>query len=94
MSDVTHLLDAAADGELLPLVSAELRSLAATRMAVERPDHTLDATARVHEANLRLVGRARQRVHRGTKARRTQVDSSPPVQIRIRSTSSRVISSA
>src|SRR4051812_14552154 len=61
MSDVTRLLDAAAAGEphaaadLLPLVYAELRRLAAARMAAERPDHTLDATALVHEAYLRLV---------------------------------------
>jgi RNA polymerase sigma factor (TIGR02999 family) len=61
MSDVTRLLDAAAAGEphaaaeLLPLVYAELRRLAAARMAAERADHTLDATALVHEAYLRLV---------------------------------------
>jgi RNA polymerase sigma factor (TIGR02999 family) len=40
--------------QLLPLVYDELRQLAATRMAVERPDHTLDATALVHEAYLKL----------------------------------------
>ncbi|MFO0848288.1 MAG: ECF-type sigma factor [Gemmataceae bacterium] len=62
MSDVTHLLDAAAAGdpkaagELLPLVYAELRKLAAARLAAERPGQTLDATALVHEAYLRLVG--------------------------------------
>jgi RNA polymerase sigma factor (TIGR02999 family) len=62
MSPVTRLLDAAAAGdpnaahELLPLVYDELRKLAATRMANERPDHTLDSTALVHEAYLRLVG--------------------------------------
>ena len=62
MSDVTRLLDAAAAGEaqaaaeLLPLVYEELRRLAAARLAAERPDHTLDATALVHEAYLRLVG--------------------------------------
>jgi RNA polymerase sigma factor (TIGR02999 family) len=61
MSDVTHLLDAAVAGdrqaaaELLPLVYDELRRLAAARMAAERPGHTLDATALVHEAYLRLV---------------------------------------
>jgi hypothetical protein len=37
-------------------VYAELRELTAARMAGERPDHTLDATALVHEAYLRLVG--------------------------------------
>jgi RNA polymerase sigma factor (TIGR02999 family) len=62
MSDVTRLLDAAqagdrtAAGALLPLVYDELRTLAAARMAQEQPGHTLDATALVHEAYLRLVG--------------------------------------
>src|SRR3954471_14925677 len=62
MADVTRLLDAAAAGDrraaadLLPLVYEELRTLAAARMASEAPGHTLDATALVHEAFLRLVG--------------------------------------
>jgi RNA polymerase sigma factor (TIGR02999 family) len=62
MSNVTRLLDAAAAGdrraaaELLPLVYDELRQLAAARMAAEAPGHTLQATALVHEAYLRLVG--------------------------------------
>jgi RNA polymerase sigma factor (TIGR02999 family) len=62
MSDVTRLLDAAAAGDrkaaadLLPLVYDELRKLAAGRIAVEAPDHTLQPTALVHEAYLRLVG--------------------------------------
>ena len=62
MSDLTHLLDAAAKGDrqaasaLLPLVYDELRRLAAARMAVEAPGHTLNATALVHEAYLRLLG--------------------------------------
>ncbi|MFO0808692.1 MAG: ECF-type sigma factor [Gemmataceae bacterium] len=62
MSDVTRLIDAAAAGDrqaaadLLPLVYDELRCLAAARMAAESPGHTLDATALVHEAYLRLVG--------------------------------------
>ena len=62
MSEVTRLLDAAAAGDrkaaadLLPLVYDELRRLAAARMAAETPGHTLDATALVHEAYLRLVG--------------------------------------
>jgi RNA polymerase sigma factor (TIGR02999 family) len=62
MSDVTRLLGAAARGdpqaaaELLPLVYDELRKLAAARMANETPDHTLQPTALVHEAYLRLVG--------------------------------------
>src|SRR4051812_49688100 len=61
MPDLTRLLDAAAGGDkqaaadLLPLVYGELRRLAAARMAAERSDHTLDATALVHEAYLRLV---------------------------------------
>ena len=62
MADVTHLIEAAQTGdrkaaaELLPLVYDELRKLAAARMAAENPGHTLDATALVHEAYLRLVG--------------------------------------
>ena len=64
MSDVTRILDAAAAGDrqatsdLLPLVYDELRKLAVTRMAAEAPGHTLDATALVHEAYLRLAGPA------------------------------------
>jgi RNA polymerase sigma factor (TIGR02999 family) len=62
MSEVTRLLDAAAAGDrkaaadLLPLVYDELRKLAAARLADERPGQTLQATALVHEAYLRLVG--------------------------------------
>ena len=62
MPDLTRLLDAAAVGDrraaadLLPLVYDELRRLAAARMAAERPGQTLDATALVHEAYVRLVG--------------------------------------
>ncbi len=62
MPDVTRLLGAAQAGDrkaaadLLPLVYDELRKLAAARMAAEAPGHTLDATALVHEAYLRLVG--------------------------------------
>src|SRR4051812_33737645 len=62
MSEITHLLDAAAAGDrqaaadLLPLVYDELRKLAAARMAAEKPGHTLNATALVHEAYLRLIG--------------------------------------
>jgi RNA polymerase sigma factor (TIGR02999 family) len=62
MDEVTRLLDAAAAGDqqavgqLLPLVYDELRKLAATRMAGEAADHTLQPTALVHEAYLRLVG--------------------------------------
>jgi RNA polymerase sigma factor (TIGR02999 family) len=62
MSEVTRVLDAAAAGDrkaasdLLPVVYDELRKLAAAKMANERPDHTLDATALVHEAFLKLGG--------------------------------------
>jgi len=62
MNDVTRILsdlaqgDAHAAGKLLPLVYDELRKLAAARLAEESPGNTLDATALVHEAYLRLVG--------------------------------------
>ncbi len=61
MSDVTRLIDAANKGDaraardLRPLVYNELRKLAAKRMAQERPGQTLQATALVHEAYVRLV---------------------------------------
>ena len=61
MSDVPHLLEALQHGDpqaaaqLLPLVYDELRRLAARRLAQERPGETLQATALVHEAYLRLV---------------------------------------
>jgi RNA polymerase sigma factor (TIGR02999 family) len=60
-NDVTHILsaieqgDPQAAGELLPLVYAELRRLAKQRLAQEKPGQTLQATALVHEAYLRLV---------------------------------------
>ena len=62
MSDVTRILSAIEAGDpraaerLLPLVYDELRKLAAQRLAQERPGQTLQATALVHEAYLRLVG--------------------------------------
>ncbi|MBN1362969.1 MAG: sigma-70 family RNA polymerase sigma factor [Sedimentisphaerales bacterium] len=62
MSDVTRILnaiergDAQATDELLPLVYEELRLLATQRLSRERPGQTLQATALVHEAYLRLVG--------------------------------------
>src|SRR5262245_55008629 len=62
MSDVTRILaqidsgDAAAAGQLLPLVYDELRKLAAARLKHEQPGQTLEATALVHEVWLRLVG--------------------------------------
>jgi RNA polymerase sigma factor (TIGR02999 family) len=61
MNEITRILSQAADGDpaaaeqLLPLVYEELRKLAAQRMAQERPGQTLQATALVHEAYLRLV---------------------------------------
>jgi RNA polymerase sigma factor (TIGR02999 family) len=63
MTEATRLLnaiyqgDARAADELLPLVYEELRRLAAAQLALEKPGHTLNATALVHEAYLRLVGR-------------------------------------
>ena len=62
MSDVTHILsqiesgDPLAAEQLLPLVYDELRKLAKARMSQEAPGQTLQATALVHEAYLRLVG--------------------------------------
>ena len=62
MSEVTRILSAIEQGDpsaasqLLPLVYDELRRLAAQRLAQERPGQTLQATALVHEAYLRLVG--------------------------------------
>jgi RNA polymerase sigma factor (TIGR02999 family) len=61
MSDVTRLIEAAAGGDraaaadLLPLIYDELRKLAAARLAAEAPGHSLNPTALVHEAYLRLV---------------------------------------
>jgi RNA polymerase sigma factor (TIGR02999 family) len=61
MNEITRILSAAHDGDpiaaeqLLPLVYEELRNLAATRLAREKPGQTLEATALVHEAYLRLV---------------------------------------
>ena len=61
MTDVTQILaaveagDPRAAGDLLPLVYDELRKLAAARLAREKPGHTLNPTALVHEAYLRLV---------------------------------------
>jgi hypothetical protein len=62
MSPVTRILsaiehgDPSAAAELLPLVYDELRKLAAQKLAHEKPGHTLQPTALVHEAYLRLVG--------------------------------------
>lgn len=67
VSDLTCILEAAQNGDptaadhLLPLVYDELRRLAAARMAQEKPGQTLQPTALVHEAWLRLVGSENQR---------------------------------
>jgi RNA polymerase sigma factor (TIGR02999 family) len=66
MSNVSRLIDAAAGGnrqaaaDLLPLVYDELRKLAAARLAVEPSGQTLQPTALVHEAYLRLIGPAEE----------------------------------
>jgi RNA polymerase sigma factor (TIGR02999 family) len=66
VSEITRILEAAQRGEptaaneLLPLVYGELRRLAAHKMAAEAPGHTLQPTALVHEAWLRLVGPEQQ----------------------------------
>jgi RNA polymerase sigma factor (TIGR02999 family) len=66
MTDVTQLLnqiengDPSATDELLPVVYKELRRLASQKMAHEQPGHTLQATALVHEAFLRLVDQPSQ----------------------------------
>jgi RNA polymerase sigma factor (TIGR02999 family) len=68
MSDVTQLLnaidagDSKAADQLLPLVYEELRKLAAHKMAQEKPGQTLQATALVHEAWLRLTGAEEQQL--------------------------------
>ena len=73
MDEVTRILhqieqgDPHAAGQLLPLVYDELRRLATHKLAQERPGQTLQATALVHEAYLRLVGHDPERHwdHRG-----------------------------
>ena len=63
MTDVTQILNAielgdpSASEKLLPLVYEELRVLARQRLANEKPGQTLQATALVHEANVRLAGK-------------------------------------
>jgi RNA polymerase sigma factor (TIGR02999 family) len=71
MSDVTQVLNAIEAGDpkaadrLLPLVYEELRKLAAAKMAQEKPGQTLQATALVHEAWMRLVGPKEQKSWNG-----------------------------
>src|SRR5262249_20151672 len=66
MSEVTRILDAAKNGdpkaaeELLPLVYEELRKMAAYQMSSQQPGHTLQPTALVHEAWLKLIGGGKQ----------------------------------
>jgi RNA polymerase sigma factor (TIGR02999 family) len=70
MTDVTQILSAIEEGDshaaeqLLPLVYDELRKLAAQKLAREKPGQTLEATALVHEAYLRLVGSESPRLYR------------------------------
>src|SRR6266699_3502231 len=67
MTEVTRILERVEDGDakaaeqLLPLVYDQLRQLAAHKMANEAPGHTLQPTALVHEAWLRLVGNENQK---------------------------------
>ena len=67
MSDITRILAAMQQGDpsaaeqLLPLIYDELRQLAAQKLAHEQPGQTLQATALVHEAYLRLVGDGKRR---------------------------------
>ena len=90
MSDVTRILaqidegDSSSAEQLLPLVYNELRKLAAAKMAAEKPEHTLQATALVHEAYVQLVGSDTRRTYRdrrhffasaATAMRRILVDS-------------------
>jgi RNA polymerase sigma factor (TIGR02999 family) len=90
MSDLTQLLNTIGDGDahaadqLLPLVYDELRRLATRQLAAETPGQTLDATALVHEAYLRLLGPAEPRRYRdrahfftaaATAMRRILIDS-------------------
>ena len=71
MEDVTRLLQSMKDGnpqaasELLPLVYDELRKVARKKLARESPGQTLDATALVHEAYLRMVGSGADREYAG-----------------------------
>jgi len=70
MSDVTRILSAIDQGDphaaeqLLPLVYDDLRKLAAAKLAQEKPGQTLEATALVHEAYLRLVGQDQARPYK------------------------------
>src|SRR5205823_1830363 len=84
MSDVTRILsqiehgDPQAAEQLLPLVYEELRKLAAVKLAQEKPGQTLQATALVHEAYLRLVGGEKKSEVRGQKSD----NAAPPSDLR------------
>ena len=73
MSDVTRILDQIESGDpsaaeqLLPLIYDELRKFAAAKMAQEQPGQTLQATALVHEAYLRLTGERREEPWHGRR---------------------------
>jgi len=77
VSAVTRILsqieqgDSAAAEQLLPLVYDELRKLAAAKLGQEKPGQTLQATALVHEAYLRLVGQQGDREQRTVRKRPT-----------------------
>ena len=76
MNDVTHILgrieqgEQQAAGQLLPLVYDELRRLAARKLAQEKPGQTLQATALVHEAYLRIVSPQREQREQHWDSRR------------------------
>ena len=84
MSEVTHILsqieegDSQAAAKLLPLVYGELRKLAAAKLAQEKPGQTLQATALVHEAYLRLVGWRGDREQGTGNREESQDDASLP----------------
>jgi DNA-directed RNA polymerase specialized sigma24 family protein len=89
MSDVTQILsqiesgDPSAASQLLPLVYDELRKLAAARLAHEKPGQTLQATALVHEAYLRLVGTAVPAGPRSEVGNQRSEDAGPTSDLRL-----------
>jgi RNA polymerase sigma factor (TIGR02999 family) len=84
MSDVTRILSQIEEGDpqaaekLLPLVYEELRKLAAVKLAQERPGQTLQATALVHEAWIRLVGGQKSEVRGQKSEQEAASDLRPP----------------
>ena len=99
MSNVTRFLESAQGGDrkaaadLLPLVYDELRKLAAAKMVAEAPGHSLNPTALVHEAYLRLTGEQsfESRSH-FMRAAASRPAASPPFSPPIRRNPSRAIS--